>query len=241
MLVLDTHDTTAPLSAGLLVVVVGFSELLLEQVKIGHVFLVNISESNASGGLHVAEFTESSLAADESVGNLLLTAESGQVDDAFDGVNIVSHDDKLSLTLFDKSGHVVKTELEVDGLGSLGITTLLSFSLKAELLLSLSLRLVLTEDLEDLGSLVVVNSLAELVDAWWDLKTLEQDALLTLDADILGPSNEAGQVLGESDSTTNAEVAGVLGEEGAGLARSLAVSNDNLAFLCSFGLNDQTR
>ena len=137
----------------------------------------------------------------------------------------------------DKGGHVVKTELEVNRSGSLGITTFLSFGLKAELLLSLGLRLVLTEDLEDLGSLVVVNSLAELVDGGWDLETLEQDALLTLDADILGPFNEAGQVLGESDVATNAEVAGVLLEEGAGFTASLLYDFLN-AFLY---LNDQQR
>jgi len=225
------------MSAGLLVIVELLSELLLEQVKIGHVFLVNVSESNASGGLQVAELTESSFAAEESVGNLLLTAESGQVDDGLNGVNIVSNDDKLSLTLFDKGGHVVKTELEVNRSGRLGITTFLSSGLKAEFLLSLGLRLVLTEDLKDLGSLVVVNSLAELVDGGWDLKTLEQDALLTLDADILGPSNEAGQVLGEFDIATNAEVTGVLGEKGAGFTASLLYDFLN-AFLY---LNDQQR
>ena len=44
--------------------------------------------------------------------------------------------------------------------------------------------------------------LAELVDHWWDLETLLENGALTLDADILGPLDEAGQVTLWLDITT---------------------------------------
>ena len=53
------------------------------------------------------------------------------------------------------------------------------------------------------------------MDVGWDLKALEKDALLSLDADVLGPFDETGEVASWLDVTTDSEVAGVLGEEGA--------------------------
>merc|ERR1740115_166981 len=75
------------------------------------------------------------------------------------------------VVLFNEGGDVVETELEVHGLGALGVLVLGGLE-EAGLLLLLGLGLVLTEELEELGRLVFVNSVGELVDGWWDLESV---------------------------------------------------------------------
>jgi len=119
----------------------------------------------------VAELAESGLTAEEAVWDILAAAKSGQVDHALNGVNVVSDDHELGLVLFNEGGDVVETELEVHGLGALGVLVLGGLE-EAGLLLLLGLGLVLTEELEELGRLVFVNSVGELVDGWWDLESV---------------------------------------------------------------------
>lgn len=64
-------------------------------------------------------------------------------------------------------------------------------------------------------TLVLVNGLGELSNGWGNLKALHKDGLLPLNADVLGPLDETGEVSLGLDVTTDSEVAGVLGEEGA--------------------------
>lgn len=73
------------------------------------------------------------------------------MDHGLDGVNVVCDHNELGLALFNKRGHVVETELEVDGLGGLASTLGLSLSLESVLLLLAVLRRVLSEQLEKLG------------------------------------------------------------------------------------------
>ena len=231
VLVLDTHDTTAPLAAEGLVLVELLEELLFEGLEVLEVFLVDLSEGKAGGSLEVDELAKSGLSADEAERNFLLAAEGGEMDNSLDGVDVVGNDNELGLVLLDEGGNVVKTELDVHGLGGLGILGL-SSSLKAELLLLARLGRVLSEELEELGSLVLVDGLVELSDGWGDLKAAHKDSLLALDADIAGPFDETGEVALGLDVTSNAEVAGVLGEEG-GLVIGLAggtTDNDLLSF-----------
>jgi hypothetical protein len=61
--------------------------------------------------------------------------------------------------------------------------------------------------------LVLVDGLGELVDGGWDLETLEKNALLSLDTDVLGPLDEAGKVADGLDVTADSEVLGRLLEE----------------------------
>ena len=68
-------------------------------------------------------------------------------------------------------------------------------------------------------TLVLVNGLGELVDGGRDLEALEKNALLSLDANVFGPFDEAGKVADRLDVTTDSEVLGRLLEE-----RALAVS-----------------
>ena len=152
MLVLDTHDTTAPLSGQVGVVV----ELSLEHG--GHLFEVNdilaadISDSDAGSRLEVDELSKVGLATDEAEGDTLLAAESGKMDNELDGVDVVGNDDKLGLVLLNECGNVVKTKLEVHGLLTLG-ATFASFGLASHSrgLLSAGLRLVLGHQFNELG------------------------------------------------------------------------------------------
>ena len=54
----------------------------------------------------------------------------------------------------------------------------------------------------------------EVGNRWWDLKALHEDALLALDAHVPGPADEAGEVALGLDVSTEAEVLGLLLEEG---------------------------
>lgn len=62
--------------------------------------------------------------------------------------------------------------------------------------------------------MILVNRLGELVDGGGHLQSLEQDALLALDADVLGPLDEASEVALGLDVASNSIVAGVLLKQG---------------------------
>lgn len=229
MLVLEAHNTTSPLTAELVVLVVGLQEGLAEGLEIGVVLLVHISDGQAGGGLHVAELAEVGLAADEAEGNFLLTAESGQVDDSLDGVDVVGNDDQLGLVLLNKSGNVVETELDEHGLGAgLGVLGL-SGGLEALLLVLSALSGVLGEQLEELVGLVLVKGRVELGNGRRDLKALHEDGLLSLDTDVARPLDHAGKIALGLDVTTNTEVAGALLEKGIlGFATGGSTTNNSL-------------
>jgi hypothetical protein len=146
-----------------------------------------------------------------------LTAESGEEDNELDGVNIVSNNDEVCLLCLDESYGVVKTVLDEKRLlrvliclselfdispyvsaclvlGLLGLSGGLSSSIETRLLLLLSLRAVLVQELEQLGSGVLVESVVELSDRRRDLEALVENDLLALEADIFRPLDEAGKV-----------------------------------------------
>jgi hypothetical protein len=157
VLVLDTHDTTAPLSGEFGVIVELGLELSAELLKVDEVFAADISESNAGGSLQVNELAKVGLAADEAEGDTLLSAESGQVDDELNGVDVVGDDNELGLVLLNECGDVVETELEVHWLLSLLGSTLiggtaLSLRLESVGLLLAGLGGVLSEQFKELGS-----------------------------------------------------------------------------------------
>ncbi len=154
VLILDAHNTTTPVSSEGFVVVELSSEVLGEGLEVLVVFLSHIGNSQAGSSLLMNKLSKSSLALDEAVGDTLLSAESREEDEEFDGINVVSHNDELCLAFFDESGHVVETELENERLSTLlGIsTTSLSFSflLKSGLLFLLIFRLVFSEQFKKL-------------------------------------------------------------------------------------------
>ena len=56
--------------------------------------------------------------------------------------------------------------------------------------------------------------MGELVDDWGDLEALHQDALLPLDANVLRPLHEAGQVFLRQHIASHAEVLRLVQEQG---------------------------
>jgi hypothetical protein len=166
----------------------------------------------------VDDGAESGLALDDGVGDTHLAAERGQEDDELNGVDIVGDEDERSLLVLNQANNVVETVL--DNVGLLADVLLLLALLdggglleKTLLLLSLGLRAVLVEELEGLGSGVLVEDLLELGDGRRDLQAHVEDLLLALEADILRPLNHARQVTGGLDGLADAEVAGPLLEE----------------------------
>ena len=165
MLILNTHNTTTLLSLKVGVIVELGHEGLLESIEVGKILLFDISEGNASGGLGVAELSESSLGLDEAEWDSLLSAESREEDHDLSWVNIVSHDNELGLTFLDEVGNVVETKLKNVWLTTILVWSnlLLSSLLESFLLLLSGLWGILGEELKELRSLVLVNSLLELV------------------------------------------------------------------------------
>ncbi len=161
MLVLDAHNTTTPVSSEGLVLVELSAEVLGEELEVREVLLAHLGEGDAGGGLGVDELAEACLALDESIGDTLLSAESGEESHDLKGVDIMSDHDELGLALLNELGNVVETELEHDGLGSLlglGTTSLvLGLSSESGGLLLLGLGLVLSEEFKELRGYSIIN------------------------------------------------------------------------------------
>ena len=106
------------------------------------------------------ELTEICLSADEAEGNTLLSAESGQVNDELNWVDVVSDDDHLGFVLFDEGRDVVETKLDVHRLLSLLFVSSLGLSLQSKGLLLVGLRLILSKQFKKLGSYrLLINKL----------------------------------------------------------------------------------
>jgi len=206
-------DSSTPLAALLLVLV---GEVGLggrdEGSELALILGADLLDGDDGSGLLVDDGTEAGLALDDDVGDTHLAAESGEVDDELNGVDIVGDDNESSLLGLDEGDDVVKTVLGEEGL--LGVLDLLALSGgsgsggKTGLLLLLGLGAVLVEELEELGRGVLVESVGELSDGGGNLEALVQDDLLALEADIFGPLDEAGEVTDGLDVLANAEVFG---------------------------------
>lgn len=106
-----------------------------------------------------------------------LPAKSGQEDDQLDRVDVVGNDDQRSLLGLDEGDTVVQTVLGEQGLLRVlggGLVTLGGLGLglleETSLLLLLGLGLVLVQELEELGSGVLVQGVAELGNGRGDLR-----------------------------------------------------------------------
>lgn len=190
-----------------------------ESSELTLVLALNILDNEDGGGLLVDNRTETGLALHDDVGDTHLAGKSRQEDNELNRVDIVSDNDEGSLLGLDEGNSVVQAVLDEERLlrlllykseqspstiekpTDLGRSLLLlgsglSLSLKTSLLLLPSLRTVLVEELEQLGSGVLVEGVGELSDGGGNLQTLVQDNLLALKADIFGPLDEASQVGG---------------------------------------------
>lgn len=111
---LESHDTTSPFPPVLI-------EFLCEvgvdgldnRGKIALGRTRDFSEGKNRGSLHVNNCSKSSLALDNAVGHSHLFAESWQVDNELDWINIVSDNDQLGLLVLDQGDNVVESEFDV--------------------------------------------------------------------------------------------------------------------------------
>jgi len=213
VLVLDSHNTTTPGLSQLFVLVVLLVEGLSKSLKVLEVFSSDFGKSQASSSLLVDKLAKVGLATHEAVRHTTLAAERRQEDDHLDGVNVVGNHDKLGLLLLDELGDVVKTELNVNGLGTFLGRFVSGSSGEALFLLGAGLGAVFSEQFKELTGLITFNCAVELGNGWWNLKALHQNTLLALNSDVLGPSNEAGEVSLRLDVSSDSKVAWVLFEQ----------------------------
>ena len=155
-------------------------------------------EGEDGSGLLVDDCAETRLALYDNVGDTHLAAEGREEDDKLNGVNVISDDNEGSLLSLDEGDRVVQTVLNkvwllvrllLLTLGSSG-----SSGSETGLLLLLGLGAVLVEELEQLGSSVLVQGVGELRNGRGHLEALVEDDLLALETDVLRPLDEAGQV-----------------------------------------------
>jgi len=124
----------------------------------------------------------------------------------------MSNNDKGSFLGLNESDDVVETVLDKERflcfLSSLALSRGRCSSTNALLLLLLGFRAVLVKKLEELGGRVLVEGVGELRDGGRNLQALVKDNLLTLEANVLGPFDEASQVSLRANILTNAKIFG---------------------------------
>jgi hypothetical protein len=166
----------------------------------------------------VDDSAESGLALNDRVWNAHLSAESWEIDDKLDGINIIRDKDKSCLFVLNQRHDVVETVL--DGKWLLAHIFLLlaflnsrSFLVQSLLLLSLRFWSIFVEELEGLCGGVAVEGVLELGDCGRDFEAEVEDLLLALQADVLWPLYHPREVAFGLDVLANAEVACSLLEE----------------------------
>jgi len=242
---LDSELGTSPMLLELVEsVVVVLLDGTTELLELRSVFLIDIHHSDGGGSLLSDEKSESGLALDDGVWHAHLSAEGREPDDDLNGINIMGDHNELRLFLLNQSGDVVDTILHVVwllgafgrgggggrglSLGSLSLLgSLLGNSEQALLLRGSVLGSVLSQELEKNGGSVLIESLGELVDCRGNLQSVQQDALLSLESNVLRPLHESGQVALGWQIISDTKVSGsllekrVLGWGGNGLSGSL--------------------
>jgi hypothetical protein len=186
---------------------------------------VDVGDGENGSSLLVNNLTQSGLTLNNDVRDTHLNAQSGQPHDDLNRINVVGNNDQLSLLRLNQRSNVVDTHL--DKLGLLGISLRLGLlsSIEQTLLLGgLVLRAVSVQNLEQGGSSILVQSVGKLVDHRGDLQAVQQNTVLSLEANIFGPANEVGHIALGGDILTNTEVLGGLFEQGSVLDGDLGVS-----------------
>ena len=154
---LKTHNTTTPLLLNLGVSVAG----ILATSESSFILRIDTGQADAGGSLLVNESTELSLTSNDGVSNTHLVAESREPHNEFEGIDVVSNQNDLSLLLLDELGDVVETEVDVVGrtlvLNGLAFNFSLSLLSQTSLLLSSSLGGILSEETEDISGYTLYN------------------------------------------------------------------------------------
>merc|ERR1712117_342575 len=216
---LASHDTASPVTTDLFESLVEVGLDCFCQLAHGSTILrIGSGESKASGSLTAHNTPKTSLVLDNAVWDSQLSAQSRQEEDNLQRINIMGNDDQGSLLLLNKGGDGVHTG--ANAVGALGrsvlltLSTLLSTHLQAGFLLLLGLRPVFVQKTEQLGGCLSVKGLVDLVDWRGFLQALEENSLLALKTDVLGPCHKTAQVTLGLDILADSEVLWALLEEG---------------------------
>lgn len=149
----------------------------------------------------------------DDVGYSHLATQSREEDDELNGVDVVGDDNELSFLRLDEGDDVVQPVLGEQLLfGVLGVFIHSgggSSSLMTGLLFLLRLRAVLVQKLEQLRGCVLVQSVCSLSDRRRNFEALIQNDLLAMQANILGPLDEASHVSRRLDVLADTECFGV--------------------------------
>jgi len=195
----STHDSTTPVFPNFfrpLIVVSpdgfnNFSQVLL-------VFVVDFVEGNSGALFSADELSKSGFTFDDAVWNVHFSAQSWQVDNDFDWVDVVSNEHKLGLFSFDEVNDFVDAGGQHWFSGSWGVWFAFGSgfgsSNEFSFFISFGLWGVLGGEFEDLGGILFVEGLVELVDAWGNLQSLLQNGSLSLEFDVFWPSDKSGQI-----------------------------------------------
>jgi len=236
---LGTHDTTTPVTLGLLGLLhVSLFDGRNELGELRAVLRADLGDGEDGSGLDtesqflsfvvhimsnsayllVDDRSETGLALYDGVRDTHLLAECRKEDDELDGIDIVGDEDKRSLLVLNETNNVVETVLDGVRLGRdvlLLLAILDGGGLLGEtlLLLGLGLGAVLVEELQGLGGSVAVKDLLELGNRRGDLEAEVQDLTLALKANILGPAHHAREVALGLDVLADTEVARALLDE----------------------------
>lgn len=181
------------------------------------ILTTNVLESEDSSSLLMNDGTETGLGLDDHVGNAHFTTQSGNEDNQFDGINIMSNNNKVGLFRLNEGDTVVQPIFDEERLLvfllSLAFSSGLSLGFKSGLFLLLGLRTIFVQQLEQLRSRILIKGVGKLSNGGRDLETLVEDDLLPLKADVFGPLDKPGQVSGRLNVLSNAEVFGMGLEE----------------------------
>jgi len=172
VLILDTHNTTAPLSEEVPVLVVLGREVSLESSQVLQVFLYDLGQCNTGGGLGVAKLSKSCFSTDDAEWNVLGSAESWEEGHHLKWLNIMGNNNELSFAFFDEVGDMIEAEFKMNWfwsyvVGLVSSFSSLGFSLKSVLLLLSALWRVLSQKLKKSGRLILIDGLSELVQGRW--------------------------------------------------------------------------
>jgi len=213
---LESQNTTTPLASGLLVLL---NITLLDGGnklrQLRFVLRSHFSESKDSGSLLVDDSSETGLALDNGIWDTHLAAESWKENNELNWVDIMSDENQAGLLVLDKGHNVIQTILDSiwllrHFLALLALGNSRCFLLQSLLFLGLGLWAVFVEELEGLSRQILVKSVLELRERWWNLEAHLKNLALTLEADIFWPLYHTRQVAMRLNVLTNAKVAWAL-------------------------------
>ena len=157
------------------------------------------------------------LALDNAVWDTHFAAQGRKEKHQLKRINIMSNYHQLSFLLLNQLGNGVGTGTHkcglLLGLNLLALNLGLGQLLQALLLGQSRFWAAFLQQLEHFHGCGLVQSLAELMNWWWNFQASLQDGLLALNANVLGPTHKTRQITLGLNILSNAKVLGSLLEE----------------------------